>query len=226
MKHRGKKYAAALESIDRSRRYTIEEAVAVAKDMKTAQFNESVEISVKLGINPKQADQNIRGSLSLPKGIGSEKSVIAFCDGADVEAALEAGAVKAGGQDLADEVQDGWMDFDVAVCTPPAMRFVGKLGRVLGPQGKMPSPKSGTVTDDIAAAVREFKAGRIEFRNDNTGNLHLIVGKQDFPAEDLQENIEAFLAQIRSMRPSSVKGAFIQKACLSTTMGPSIPLAV
>ena len=226
MKHRGKKYAAALAGLDRSRRYSVEEAVGIVKGMKVAQFNESVEVSVKLGINPKQADQNVRGSISLPKGIGSEKRVVAFCDGADVQAALDAGAVKVGAQDLADEIQGGWMDFDVAVCTPPMMRFVGKLGRILGPQGKMPSPKSGTVTDDIVSAVREFKAGRIEYRNDNTGNLHLIVGKQDFPAGDLRENIEAFLGQIRGARPASVKGAFIQKAYLTTTMGPSVPLAV
>lgn len=226
MKHRGKKYAAAAAEIDRSRRYPVGEAVGIVKGLQVAQFNESVEISVKLGINPKQADQNVRGSISLPKGIGSEKRVIAFCDGPDVQAALDAGAIKAGAQDLVEEIQAGWMDFDIAVCTPPMMRFVGRLGRVLGPQGKMPSPKSGTVTDDIVSAVREFKAGRIEYRNDNTGNLHLIVGKQDFPAEDLVANIEAFLGQIRGVRPAAVKGAFIQKAYLATTMGPSVPLAV
>lgn len=226
MKRRGKKYQAAAAMIEPGKRYTIEEAVELVRQMKTAEFSESVEVSMRLGINPRQSDQMIRGSISLPHGIGSEKRVIAFCEGPDAQAALDAGAVKAGGEDLVKEIEGGWMDFDVAVSTPPMMRHVGKLGRVLGPQGLMPSPKSGTVTDDIASAVRDFKAGRVEFRNDNSGNLHLLVGKRDFEAQALVENVQAFVRQVLGMRPASVKGAFVRSACLCTTMGPSIPVSI
>ena len=225
-KRRGKRYEETRALVDRTRRYAVVEAVALIKEMRPAGFAESVELSLKLGIDPRQADQNVRGSISLPKGIGQSKKVIAFCDGDDVQAALDAGALKAGGEDLVDEIQKGWMDFDVALSTPPMMRFVGKLGRTLGPQGKMPSPKSGTVTGDVAAAVKEFAAGRLEYRNDNTGNLHLIVGKADFPAEDIVENIGAFMSHINSIRPAAIKGTFIQRAFLSSSMGPSVPVAV
>jgi len=223
--HHGKRYKSASAKVDRAKRYSVPEAVALVKETASAKFPESIELSMKLGINPKQSDQNIRGSISLPKGVGQERKVIAFCDGPDAQACLEAGAVKAGAQDLVDEVQNGWMDFDVALATPPMMRFVGKLGRLLGPQGKMPSPKAGTVTEDIVAAVGEFRAGRVEYRNDNTGNLHLVVGKADFADEDLIENITTFLEHVNSARPSTVKGVFVQRVYLSCTMGPSVPVA-
>ena len=226
MSRGGKRFDALLEKVDRSRRYTVAEAVALVRSLQSANFVESVELALNMGIDPRQADQNVRGSVALPKGIGRQRRVIAFCDGDDVAACLEAGAIKAGGEDLAQEIQDGWMDFDVALAAPRVMRFVGKLGRILGPQGKMPSPKSGTVTDAIAEAVGEFVAGRVEYRNDNTGNLHVVVGKADFTDEDLAANVSAFLDHIRGMRPASVKGAYIQKAFLSTTMGPSVSLAV
>ena len=226
MKRRGKRYKEAVGKVDRSKRHAIPEAVAAVKAASAAKFPESVELAVKLGIDPKQSDQNVRGSVSLPKGIGQEKRVIAFCDGPEVQACLDAGAIKAGAQDLVDEVQGGWMDFDIAVATQPMMRFVGKLGRVLGPQGMMPSPKAGTVTSDIVSAVTEFRAGRVEYRNDNTGNLHVVVGKVDFPDDDLVANIEAVLDQINSVRPSAVKGVFIQKIYLCSSMGPSVPVAV
>ena len=226
MKRHGKRYRAGCDKVDRSQRYVLAEAVALVKETATAKFAESVELSVKLGIDPKQSDQNVRGSISLPKGIGQEKKVIAFCDGPEMQACLDAGAVKAGGQDLVEEVQGGWMDFDVALATPPTMRFVGKLGRLLGPQGKMPSPKAGTVTEDIADAVAEFRSGRVEYRNDDSGNLHLIVGRADFPDEDLVANVSAFLDHLNALRPGGLKGAFIETAFLGCTMGPSVPVAV
>jgi len=226
MSRHGKRYTDLCSKVDRSQRYGVAEAVALVRSFQRAKFVESVEISIKLGIDPKQADQNIRGSISLPKGIGREKKVVAFCEGPDVQKCLEAGALKAGGEDLVKEIGDGWMDFDVALSTAPMMRFVGKLGRVLGPQGKMPSPKSGTVTDDIATAVREFRAGRLEYRTDSTGNLHMVVGKADFSESDLLANVKAFLDHLNSIRPAAVKGIFVQKIFLSTTMGPSVPVAV
>jgi large subunit ribosomal protein L1 len=226
MKHHGKRYHASRQKIDRSRKYPLPEAVKLVKETATAKFSETVLLSVKLGVDPKQSDQNIRGSISLPKGIGKEKKVIAFCDGADIKACQDAGAVKAGGQELVQEIEGGWMDFDVALATPPMMRFVGKLGRVLGPQGKMPTPKAGTVTEDIATAVSEFRAGRVEYRNDTTGNLHVIVGKASFDEADLVANVSTFLEHLSGLRPSALKGQFVEKVFLSSTMGPSVPVAV
>jgi large subunit ribosomal protein L1 len=168
----------------------------------------------------------IRGSISLPHGIGKQKKVIAFCDDSEVEAAKNAGASEAGGDDLVKKVQDGWMDFDVAIASPKVMGKVGKLGRVLGPQGKMPSPKNGTVTADIVTAVSEFAAGKIEFRNDSGGNIHAVVGKISFDNKKLKENIEAFVEHIKKAKPNSQKGTYIKKFCLSATMSPSVQVAV
>jgi len=181
---------------------------------------------LNLGIDPKQADQMIRGSLSLPHGIGKKKKVIAFCDDTEAEAAKEAGAIEAGGDDLVKKVTDGWADFDVAIASPKVMGKVGKLGRVLGPQGKMPSPKNGTVTNDVVTAVKEFAAGKIEFRNDAGGNLHVVVGKQSFESKMLIENIEAFVDNIKRMKPASAKGAYIKRMCLSATMSPSVDVSI
>jgi large subunit ribosomal protein L1 len=167
-------------------------------------------------------EQNLRGSLSLPHGIGATKKVIAFCEGDDVAKAKAAGAIEAGGDDLVAKVQGGWMDFDVAVATPAMMRSVSKLGRVLGPQGKMPSPKAGTVAADIATTVKEYVAGKIEYRNDAGSNIHVPVGKVSFDAAHLAENIEAFVTHVRRIRPSSAKGTYIRKACLTATMSPSV----
>ncbi len=226
MAERSKRYRAAAEKVDRTKRYTVAEAVAILKTFPKSKFNETVEIAMRLGVDPKQADQLVRGSASLPKGIGKEVRVIAFCSGAAAEAAKAAGAAEAGAEDLVAKVMGGWTDFDIAVASPDMMRHVGKLGRVLGPQGKMPSPKSGTVTEDVPTAVKEFKAGRIEYRTDATGNLHAPVGRADFSDEDLRSNVEAFLAHIQGARPASVKGTFVLSAFISTTMSPSVRLAV
>jgi large subunit ribosomal protein L1 len=202
------------------------EAVGVVKKFEGAKFDETVELAVKLGIDPKNTAQTVRGSFSLPHGIGKDVRVIAFADGEAAKAATEAGATVVGGEDLAKKIQDGWMDFDVAIAHPAMMRHVGKLGRVLGPQGKMPSPKSGTVTDNVGQAVREFRAGKLEFRNDDGGNVHVMLGKKSFPAEKLAENAQAFLDHLRGIRHTSVKGSFILKATVSATMSPGVPVQV
>ncbi len=204
----------------------VEEAVKVLKSLDGAKFDETVELVLKLGIDPRQSTQNVRGSLTLPHGTGREVRVIAFAEGEDAEEAREAGAIEVGSADLVKKIQDGWMDFDVAIAHPRMMRFVGRLGKILGPQGKMPSPKSGTVTEHVAQAVREFKAGKIEFRNDKGGNVHVPVGKRSFPEEELVENIRAVIEHIQGMRPSGTKGQFIQRATITTTMGPGVRIAV
>jgi len=204
----------------------LDDAIGLLKEFADTKFDQSVECVLHLGIDPRQADQQVRGSISLPKGIGKTRKVIAFCQGENVEKAKEAGAVEAGGEELVKKVQDGWMDFDVAVASPDMMRLVGRLGKILGPQGKMPSPKSGTVTPDVATAVKEYAAGKVEFRNDNGGNVHAVVGKLSFPPEDLKENVEAFINHIRRLKPATAKGVYIRKACLSATMSPAVQLVV
>jgi len=197
-------------------------AVAVLKKFKATKFDQTIDCVIVLGIDPKQADQNIRGSVALPKGIGKSKRVVAFC-GAELEkAAMEAGAIKAGGEELARDVEKGWMDFDVAIATPDMMRVISKLGRVLGPKGLMPSPKSGTVTADIARAVKEYAAGKVEYRNDKGGNIQAPVGKMSFAEADLAANLQHFINTIETSRPSSVKGQFIKKIAISGTMTPSV----
>jgi len=205
---------------------SINEAVDKVKSFETGKFDQTIECVLVLGIDPKQADQLIRGSLSLPHGVGKQKRVIAFCEDSQVEAAKKAGAIEAGVDDLVKKITDGWADFDVAVASPKVMGKVGKLGRVLGPQGKMPSPKNGTVTDDVITAVGEFTAGKIEFRNDTGGNVHAVVGKQSFDKKKLVENIEAFVSHIKKAKPASAKGTYIKKACISATMSPSVQIAV
>jgi len=226
MAEHSKRYIEAQKKIDRSKRYSVGEAIALLKTLPGGKFNETVDLAMRLGIDPKQADQLVRGSASLPKGIGKEMRVIAFCTGAVAEAAKAAGAIEAGGEELVAKVAGGWTDFDIAVAGTDMMRHVGKLGRVLGPQGKMPSPKSGTVTEDVPTAVKEFRAGRIEYRTDATGNLHAPVGRVGFSEEDLQANVNAFIAHIQAGRPASLKGTFVISAYLSSTMSPSIRLAV
>jgi large subunit ribosomal protein L1 len=168
----------------------------------------------------------VRGSISLPHGVGKQKKVIAFCDESDAEAARKAGAIEVGVEDLVKKITEGWADFDVAIASPKVMGKVGKLGRILGPQGKMPSPKNGTVTDDVPTAVAEFKAGKIEFRNDAGGNVHAVVGKQSFEKQKLIDNVEAFISHIKRVKPTSAKGSYIKKICLSATMSPSVQVAV
>jgi len=221
-----KKYKAMLAKLEPGKRYTVAEAVRLLKQMEGAKFDETVEVGMKLGIDPKQADQLVRGSISLPHGLGTSKKVIVFAEGAKAEEARAAGALEVGGAELAKKIEGGWLDFDVAVASPDMMKVVGRLGRVLGPQGKMPSPKSGTVTEDIATTVKEFKAGRVEYRNDSEGNIHVPVGKKSFDDKRLAENIEALLAHIGRAKPASSKGVFIEKAVVSLTMSPGVPLAV
>jgi len=204
----------------------IDEAVERVKAFKSVKFDQSVEFVVQLGIDPKQADQLVRGSISLPHGIGKQKKVIAFCEDSVVEQAQKAGAVEAGCDELIKKVSDGWADFDVAIASPKVMSKVGKLGRILGPQGKMPTPKNGTVTNDVATAVAEFAAGKLEFRNDAGGNVHVVVGKQSFDGRKLIENIEAFISHIKKIKPVAAKGTYIKKAFVSATMGPSVAINV
>src|SRR6202050_5662083 len=204
-----------------------EKAVEVVKGFKPTKFDQSVELIFSLGIDPKQADQMIRGSLSLPHGIGKSKRVVAFCSEHLVTAALNGGAIKAGRQDLVAQIEkDNFTDFDVAVATPDMMRFVGRLGKVLGPKGLMPSPKAGTVTPNVADAVKEYAAGKIEFRNDTGGNIHTVIGKMSFDKAKLLDNINAMVGQVRRLKPATSKGAFFKKVILKGTMTPAVQLSV
>ncbi|TLD40570.1 MAG: LSU ribosomal protein L1p (L10Ae) [Candidatus Jettenia ecosi] len=226
MGKRGKRYLESVKLVDSEKRYELKEAVVLLKSFKPAKFDESVEVSMKLGIDPKQSDQLIRGSISLPKGIGKSLKVVVFASGEKAEIAKKAGADEVGAEELVKKVEGGWTDFDVAVATSDMMRLVGKLGRVLGPQGKMPSPKSGTVTDDVETAVREFKAGKIEYRTDAGGNVHALVGRVSFSSADLEENINTFVKHITNSRPASAKGVFVENISISSTMSPGITLQV
>ncbi len=226
MTQRSKRYEKAAKMVEPGRRYALPEAVALLKRLPAAKFDESVSLVVKLGIDSKKSDQIVRGAFSLPHGIGKSVRVCVFAEGEHAEAAKQAGAETVGGQDLAERILGGWMDFDVAIAHPGMMRVVGKLGKVLGPQGKMPSPKAGTVTDAIGKAVGEFKAGKIEFRNDAGGNVHAVMGKKSFDEAKLAQNIEAFLGHVQSLRPASTKGNFILGVHVATTMSPGIELAV
>ncbi|MBW8041026.1 MAG: 50S ribosomal protein L1 [Planctomycetes bacterium] len=202
------------------------DAVEKVKLFKSVKFDQSIECVLHLGIDPKQADQMVRGSISLPHGIGKQKKVIAFCEDADIEAAKEAGAIEAGCDELIKKISDGWLDFDVAIASPKVMGKVGKLGRVLGPQGKMPSPKNGTVTADVITAVAEFAAGKVEFRNDAGGNVHTVVGRQSFETDKLIGNIEAFVSHIKKIKPAAAKGTYIKKASISATMSPGVTVSL
>lgn len=226
MAKKSKRYNDAKAKIPADEKLPVAEAVSVLKGLAKAAFDETVEIAIKLGIDPKQSDQSVRGSYALPKGTGKDVRVIVFAEGEKAQQALDAGALEAGSEELAKRIEGGWLDFDVAIASPDMMRHVGKLGRILGPQGKMPSPKSGTVTPDVVTAVSEFKGGKIEYRNDSFGNVHAVMGKLSFPADDLVANINAFVGHITSIRPAAVKGTFIEKAAISATMSPSVRLAL
>ena len=225
MKH-SRRYNGNFDKVKEADKCSVAEAVALLKGLRRAKFDETVEVAMKLGIDPRQADQAVRGSVSLPKGLGKSVRVICFAEGDAAVAAKEAGAVEVGGEDLVKRIQDGWLDFDVAVAHPGMMRHVGKLGRLLGPKGLMPSPKSGTVTPDVATAVGEFAAGKVEYRADATGNVHAPVGKVGFSSEDLVENITAFVEHIKANKPPAAKGTFVQGVYVTTSMGPSVALAV
>lgn len=221
-----KRYRADSEKVDKEKFYPLGEAVGVLKQFAKAKYDQSVDLCVHLGIDAAQADQLIRGAISLPHGTGKSKRVIAFCGQDKVEAAKAAGAIEAGGEELAKKVEGGWMEFDVAVASPDTMRFVGKLGKVLGPRGLMPSPKAGTVTPDVAKAVQEYAAGKVEYRNDTGGNIHVPIGKLSFDAEKLQANAQAMIDEIVRRRPSSAKGQYVKKISLSGTMTPGVLVAV
>ena len=225
MVKRSKRYQEAVAQVDRDRVYGMGEAINLLKTLPQAKFDEAVEVVVRLGIDPRKTDQLIRGAVSLPNGLGKTIKVVVFAEGDKAEAAKAAGADEVGSDELAKKIGDGWMDFDVVIASPDMMKHVGKLGRVLGPQGKMPSPKSGTVTPDVAGAVEAFKAGKVEFRTDAGGNIHASVGRASFSPEAIEENLTTFLEHISSMRPAAVKGEYLRKVSLSTTMGPGLRVA-
>ena len=225
MPKQSKRYLNAVTKVDRSRTYEPREALELIKGLPAAKFDETVDVVVKLGIDPRKSDQLVRGAVSLPKGLGKNVRVVVFAEGDKADAAKEAGADEVGSAELADKISGGWTEFDVVIASPDMMKHVGKLGRVLGPQGKMPSPKSGTVTPDVAKAVQEFKAGKVEFRTDAGGNVHAPVGKRSFPVEDLETNLLAFLDHLVGVKPAAVKGVYMRKVSVSTTMGPGAWIA-
>ncbi|MFT5277222.1 MAG: large subunit ribosomal protein L1 [Glaciecola sp.] len=212
------------EKVDASKEYEINEAVALLKELATVKFSESVDVAINLGIDARKSDQNVRGATVLPNGTGKDVRVAVFTQGANAEAAKEAGADIVGMEDLAELVKKGEMNFDVVVASPDAMRVVGTLGQILGPRGLMPNPKTGTVTPDVATAVKNAKAGQVRYRTDKNGIIHASIGKIAFEASHIQENLEALLEALRKAKPSSAKGTYIQKVSLSTTMGGGVLL--
>ncbi|MDN5963281.1 MAG: 50S ribosomal protein L1 [Actinomyces sp.] len=224
MTKRSKAYRSAAEKIHDGELYAPLAAMKLAKETTTTKFDSTVEIMFRLGVDPRKADQMVRGTVSLPHGTGKTSRVLVFAVGERAQEAIDAGADEVGGDELIEKVQKGYTDFDVAVATPDMMGKVGRLGRVLGPRGLMPNPKTGTVTMDVAKAIKEIKGGRIEFRVDKHGNLGFIVGKTSFTAEQLTQNYAAVLEEILRLKPASAKGRYILKATASTTMGPGIPL--
>jgi len=210
------------EKLEHGKLYPIEEALALLKELPTAKFVESVDVSVNLGVDPRKSDQVVRGATVLPNGTGKTVRVAVFTQGANADAAKEAGADIVGMDDLADEVKKGNMDFDVVIASPDAMRVVGTLGQILGPRGLMPNPKVGTVTPDVAGAVKNAKAGQVRYRTDKAGIIHCSIGKVDFEVGKLQENLQALLADLQKAKPSSAKGVYMKKVTVSTTMGPGV----
>lgn len=226
MAQKSKAYRAAAEKIQADKFYTPAEAVALAKETGSAKTDSTVEVAVRLGVDPRKADQMVRGTVNLPHGTGKTARVIVFANGAAAEAAIAAGADEVGGDELIEKVAAGYTDFDSAVATPELMGKVGRLGKVLGPRGLMPNPKTGTVTMDTAKAVTDIKGGKIEFRVDKHSNVHFIVGKASFSEEQLNDNISSVLDEIVRLKPSSAKGKYVLKGAVSTTFGPGIPLDV
>jgi len=220
----GKKYKAAKEKVDRDKNYALEEALSLLAEFKCAKFDESVEVALNLGVDPRQSDQMVRGALALPHGLGKKVRVIVFAKGEKEKEAKEAGADEVGAEDLVEKINKGWLDFDKVVATPDMMSVVSKLGRVLGPRGLMPNPKLGTVTQDIKKAVEESKAGRIEYRVEKGGILHVPIGKVSFGSDKLKENLLSFIDSVIRAKPSASKGIYLKKANLSSTMGPGIHL--
>jgi len=226
MAHRSRRYEKSRLVVDRTVTYPLPEAIEQLKAMSPARFDETVECSVQLGIDPRHSDQQVRGSISLPHGTGKERVVAVFAEGANADAAREAGADIVGSDELIQQVEGGFTGFDVALATPDMMGRVGRLGRYLGPRGLMPSPKSGTVRADIADAVGEFKAGKIEFRNDSGGNVHVPVGKLSFDTAALVDNVQAFVDQLLRMKPAASKGRYMKKVHVCSTMNPAVPVDI
>jgi large subunit ribosomal protein L1 len=224
MKKHGKKYRAALEKIEPGRKYDLATGVAKIKELSFAKFDETVELTVWLGVDPRKADQLVRGTLVLPHGLGKSKTVVVIAQGDKVREAEEAGADIVGGEDIVNRIKTGWTDFDAVIATPDMMRLVGGLGKVLGPRGLMPNPKTGTVTPDVATAVKETKAGKVEYRVDKTGVIHVGVGKVSFDDDKLRENAKALLDAVVKAKPATAKGKYVKKVNLASTMSPGVLL--
>jgi len=224
MKKHGKKYNAAADKIDRSRKYSLDEAVKTLKELAFAKFDETVELTIWLGVDPRKADQLVRGTLVLPHGLGRSKTVLVIAQGDKIKEAEEAGADLVGGEDMVNKIKGGWLDFDAVIATPDMMRLVGGLGKVLGPRGLMPNPKTGTVTFDVKTAVKETKAGKVEYRVDKTGVIHTGVGKVSFDEIKIVENTRALLDAVAKAKPSTAKGKYMKKVNLASTMSPGILL--
>jgi large subunit ribosomal protein L1 len=222
MKKHGKKYRAAVEKIEEGRKYNLEEAVSKVKEIAFAKFDETVELTMWLGVDPRKADQLVRGTLVLPHGLGKSKKVLVIAQGEKIREAEEAGADFVGGEDMVAKIREGWLDFEAVIATPDMMRLVGGLGKVLGPRGLMPNPKTGTVTFDVATAVRETKAGKVEYRVDKTGVIHVAVGKVSFDAEKIRDNARALLEAVVKAKPATAKGKYVKKVNLASTMSPGI----
>jgi large subunit ribosomal protein L1 len=223
----GKKYTAALKQVETTKPYALDEAVPLVKKIKFAKFDETVELHMRLGVDPKHADQMVRGTVVLPNGLGKSKKVLVIASGDKIKEALDAGADLAGGDEMVTKIQtENWTDFDAVIATPDMMRGVGKLGKVLGPRGLMPNPKTGTVTTDVANAVREVKAGKVEFRVDKTGVIHVPFGKVSFDSLKLVENANTLLNAVIKAKPSAAKGKYVKSVTVCSTMGPGVPLDV
>ena len=224
MKKHGKKYRAALEKIELGRKYNLETAIAKLKEIAFAKFDETVELTVWLGVDPRKADQLVRGTIVLPHGLGKSKTVLVIAQGDKLREAEEAGADIVGGEDIVTRIKGGWTDFDAVIATPDMMRLVGGLGKVLGPRGLMPNPKTGTVTFDVANAIKETKAGKVEYRVDKTGVIHVGVGKVSFEADKLRDNAKALLDAVVKAKPATAKGKYVKKVNLAATMSPGVLL--
>ncbi|MBX3729490.1 MAG: 50S ribosomal protein L1 [Candidatus Sumerlaeia bacterium] len=222
MARHGKKYSDRVKLVDRDKRYTVAEAVGLLRQVAFAKFDESVQLNIRLGVDPRNADQQVRGTVALPHGTGKKVRVAVFAAGDKLREAEEAGADVAGGEDLVKRVQEGFLDFDAAVATPDMMRFVGKLGKVLGPRGMMPNPKVGTVTMDVRGAIEALKGGQVEYRLDRFAIVHVLVGKMSFNDQQLTENVEAMLEALMKAKPSAAKGTYMRSITLSSTMSPGI----
>ena len=222
MAHRGKQREDALKRLDREREYSPAEAISLLKELAHAKFNESVELHVRTGLNVRHADEQLRGTIALPNGLGKDVKIAVFAQGEKAREAEEAGADVVGAEDLAEQIQNGFDDFDVAIATPDVMPVVGRLGRILGPAGKMPNPKVGTVTMDVAKAVEESKAGKVEYRTDRNAIVHLVIGKRDFDERRLLENYAAVIDELIRAKPSAAKGRYLRSITITTTMGPGV----